>query len=351
MDWFSWLSKTTLDPTLVYEYGLTFVQNQLEEDDIAYFNHEFLQSMGISVAKHRLEILKLAKKQTTTTKGAPLPPATRFLRAIKRTKRCVSKYIPRNWNWNWIGCEEAGGLALVPFRTTQRRSLRWRSSSGMLRRNNVKMEAKQKQGTLLLTNGGDQMGCNVSGLETNLIELSQGKNNYLTKSSETAPAPRRPKKLQKLNKLSSIVVSFTPCETPICAKLLRTVTPEPTPKKYANQRSQKSAFTTASRNLKSSPRLGFRFTFTAPSPTASRNSTSDISSPSRKLPRFDDEIDGTNKLAVWLESPSASASAASRLLDEPSSWPNCLRFLGNNVIFKGIARGDIKKITIMPTNT
>nr|GMD32434.1 Protein transport protein [Ipomoea batatas] len=156
MDWFSWLSKTTLDPTLVYEYGLTFVQNQLEEDDIAYFNHEFLQSMGISVAKHRLEILKLAKKQTTTTKAAPVPPATRFLRAIKRTKRCVSKYIPRNWNWNWIGCEEAGGLALVPFRT-QSRSLRWRNSSGIIRRNIVKTEPKQKQGTLLLTNGGGTM--------------------------------------------------------------------------------------------------------------------------------------------------------------------------------------------------
>nr|GLL35227.1 uncharacterized protein LOC113742995 [Ipomoea trifida] len=155
MDWFSWLSKTSLDPTLVYEYGLTFVQNQLEEDDIAYFNHEFLQSMGISVAKHRLEILKLAKKQTTTTKAPP--PATRFLLAIKRTKRCVGKYIRRNWNWNWIGCEEAGGLALVPFRTTQRRSLRWRSSSGIIRRNNVKMEPKQKQGTLLLTNGGGTM--------------------------------------------------------------------------------------------------------------------------------------------------------------------------------------------------
>ncbi|XP_031092766.1 uncharacterized protein LOC115997362 [Ipomoea triloba] len=167
MDWFSWLSKTTLDPTLVYEYGLTFVQNQLEEDDIAYFNHEFLQSMGISVAKHRLEILKLAKKQTTTK----APPATRFLLAIKRTKRRVSKYIRRNWNW--IGCEEAGGLALVPFRTTQSRSIKWRSSSGMLRRNSVKTEAKQKQGTLLLTNGGGTMLWSCSsrfdGLSTSMV--------------------------------------------------------------------------------------------------------------------------------------------------------------------------------------
>ncbi|GMP34592.1 hypothetical protein CsSME_00007398 [Camellia sinensis var. sinensis] len=48
MDWFSWLSKTGLEPSLVYEYGLSFSHNELEEDDIAYFNHEFLQSMGIS---------------------------------------------------------------------------------------------------------------------------------------------------------------------------------------------------------------------------------------------------------------------------------------------------------------
>ncbi|KAJ7962805.1 Sterile alpha motif domain-containing protein [Quillaja saponaria] len=63
MDWFSWLSKTGLEPTLVYEYGLTLAHNELEEEDIIYFNHEFLQSMGISIAKHRLEILKLARKE------------------------------------------------------------------------------------------------------------------------------------------------------------------------------------------------------------------------------------------------------------------------------------------------
>ena len=43
MDWFSWLSKTSLD-----EYGLAFAHNELEEEDIVYFNHEFLQSMAIS---------------------------------------------------------------------------------------------------------------------------------------------------------------------------------------------------------------------------------------------------------------------------------------------------------------
>ncbi|KAK4410629.1 hypothetical protein Sango_0135900 [Sesamum angolense] len=63
MDWFSWLSKTNLDPSLVYDYALTFTYNELQEEDITYFSHDFLQSMGVSIAKHRLEILKLARKR------------------------------------------------------------------------------------------------------------------------------------------------------------------------------------------------------------------------------------------------------------------------------------------------
>ncbi|KAJ6331941.1 hypothetical protein OIU76_010340 [Salix suchowensis] len=62
MDWFSWLSRSGLDPSLIYEYGLAFARNELQAEDLAYFDHEFLLSMGISIAKHRLEILKLARK-------------------------------------------------------------------------------------------------------------------------------------------------------------------------------------------------------------------------------------------------------------------------------------------------
>ena len=92
MDWFSWLSQTSLELSLVYEYGLAFAHNELEEEDIVYFNHEFLQSMGISIAKHRLEILKLARQE----KGASPRPMSRLLVAIRRTKRCLGKYI-RTW--------------------------------------------------------------------------------------------------------------------------------------------------------------------------------------------------------------------------------------------------------------
>lgn len=62
MDWYAWLSAARLDQAVAYEYALVFSRNELEADDLAYFDHEFLHSMGVSVAKHRLEILKLARR-------------------------------------------------------------------------------------------------------------------------------------------------------------------------------------------------------------------------------------------------------------------------------------------------
>lgn len=137
MDWFFWLSKTGLEPSLVYEYALAFSYNELEEDDIAYFNHEFLQSMGISIAKHRLEILKLAREE----KGAAPRPMARVLIAIKRTKRCLAKYI-RAWS-----SRDGSSLVVVPSPAGY--ATRWRGA--MLKRNKKLMMAKQ--GKLLLTNG------------------------------------------------------------------------------------------------------------------------------------------------------------------------------------------------------
>lgn len=92
MDWFSWLSKTALHPALVYEYGLEFARNELQAEDIPHFDHEFLQSMGISVAKHRLEILKVARKEASSRLSRPYSV---LITAINRTKRSVGKYIGR----------------------------------------------------------------------------------------------------------------------------------------------------------------------------------------------------------------------------------------------------------------
>lgn len=138
MDWFSWLSKTTLDPSLVYEYGLAFAHNELEEDDIVYFNHEFLQSMGISIAKHRLEILKLARKENALHPR----PVTRLLLAIKRTKRCFSNLI-RNFSHAHRRADDSKALVVVPKSTY----------AGKLLKRNKKLIIAKQQGSLLLTNG------------------------------------------------------------------------------------------------------------------------------------------------------------------------------------------------------
>ncbi|CAL0320169.1 unnamed protein product [Lupinus luteus] len=110
MDWFSWLSRTTLEPSLVYEYGLAFSRNELRLEDAIYFNHEFLQSMGISIAKHRLEILKLATKED----GPIMLLRTKKLSLVlkKCLRKCMSmvfrdddngdvkEYMPQEANWH-----------------------------------------------------------------------------------------------------------------------------------------------------------------------------------------------------------------------------------------------------------
>ncbi|KAL6952945.1 hypothetical protein U1Q18_028219 [Sarracenia purpurea var. burkii] len=123
--WFSWLSKTSLDRSAVYEYGLMFIRNELEEDDKKFFNHEFLQSMGISVAKHRLEILKLVKKEAgdnTPHRGLSL-----FL-AISRAKRCISKRIGKHVFFGETTAHVVGPKA-TPFRTHWNGALRKQRSS------------------------------------------------------------------------------------------------------------------------------------------------------------------------------------------------------------------------------
>ncbi|KAK4783423.1 hypothetical protein SAY86_007797 [Trapa natans] len=91
MDWFGWLSRTGLDPDLTYQYGLEFTRNELHGEDLPYFDHEFLQSMGIYVAKHRLEIIKLARKDASRSDRR----LSRLVDVIARTRRSVRKYIGR----------------------------------------------------------------------------------------------------------------------------------------------------------------------------------------------------------------------------------------------------------------
>ncbi|MFS7917309.1 putative sterile alpha motif/pointed domain superfamily [Helianthus anomalus] len=89
MDWYSWLTKTNLDPYLVYEYGRAFTHNELQRGDTNYFTHEFLQSMGVTVAKHRLEILKLARKNIGG--GCPKNGFSKIMSAIANTRLLLCK--------------------------------------------------------------------------------------------------------------------------------------------------------------------------------------------------------------------------------------------------------------------
>lgn len=92
MDWYSWLSKTGLTPSVTYEYGLLFNQNELEPGDAAHFDHDLLKSMGIAVAKHRLEILKLARKDAGA--GSSSSPAA-YARLVRKAGKCLARCVRR----------------------------------------------------------------------------------------------------------------------------------------------------------------------------------------------------------------------------------------------------------------
>ncbi|EES11537.1 hypothetical protein BDA96_06G260200 [Sorghum bicolor] len=102
MDWHAWLSGARLEPVLVYEYALVFARNELEPDDVVFFDHEFLHSMGISVAKHRLEILKLAWRERDRRSRARPAALARLL--LGRVARYVRSLVRR---------DEDGSTALV----------------------------------------------------------------------------------------------------------------------------------------------------------------------------------------------------------------------------------------------
>ncbi|URE23636.1 hypothetical protein MUK42_16076 [Musa troglodytarum] len=137
MDWHSWLSKSSLEPSLVYEYGLLFMDNELEAEDTAYFDHDFLQSMGISVAKHRLEILKLAKNDGRAT---PLPVA-KLAAVIRKSKNCLTRYVRA------MGCTNSPAILVVANATY---GDRW---SGAAMRRKAKL-ALLKQGRLMIADRG-----------------------------------------------------------------------------------------------------------------------------------------------------------------------------------------------------
>ena len=87
MDWYAWLCRAGLHPDVALEYALLFARNELGAGDVRHLDHEVLASMGVAVAKHRIEILKLARRESSS--GAALPwRATRLLAAaVRRSAR------------------------------------------------------------------------------------------------------------------------------------------------------------------------------------------------------------------------------------------------------------------------
>lgn len=96
MDWCAWLSKTNLDAALIYEYALAFVRNELQEEDLPFFNHDFLQSLGISIAKHRLEILKLCRKDSRRGAAAAANGGlSRLVLVVNKTRKLFARNISK----------------------------------------------------------------------------------------------------------------------------------------------------------------------------------------------------------------------------------------------------------------
>lgn len=91
MNWYSWLSKANLEPSLVHKYSVTFARNDLQEDDLAYFSNEFLQSIGIFIPEHRAEILKLSRKDVRRK----LNGFSKLVLAMNMTKKLLTKNISK----------------------------------------------------------------------------------------------------------------------------------------------------------------------------------------------------------------------------------------------------------------
>ncbi|VFQ87299.1 unnamed protein product [Cuscuta campestris] len=110
--------------------------------------------MGISVAKHRLEILKLAgKEQKGRGKKKQGTSKQRFLWlvfAAKQVKTNLGKWVRRR--------EDAGGsLAIVSARNC---SLRWKAA--MLKRNKTVVGGNSQGRLMMLTNWGSRSSASAS---------------------------------------------------------------------------------------------------------------------------------------------------------------------------------------------
>jgi hypothetical protein len=93
MDWYAWLCRAGLHPDVALDYALLFARNELVADDVRHFDHQFLASMGVAVAKHRLEILKLARRESSSSSSSVSHTASRAAAAITALPRRATRLL------------------------------------------------------------------------------------------------------------------------------------------------------------------------------------------------------------------------------------------------------------------
>uniref|UniRef100_A0ACD5UJS4 Uncharacterized protein n=1 Tax=Avena sativa TaxID=4498 RepID=A0ACD5UJS4_AVESA len=113
MDWYAWLSKAGLAPAATYEYGLLFGENELEPADAPDFDHDLLKSMGVAVAKHRLQILKLAKKDAAAAHSSP-SSSSMAARLARKASRCIARCAHRLAGGGNGKCPSSSSVTVVP---------------------------------------------------------------------------------------------------------------------------------------------------------------------------------------------------------------------------------------------
>ncbi|XP_037469040.1 uncharacterized protein LOC119341260 [Triticum dicoccoides] len=156
MDWYAWLAKAGLTPAATYEYGLLFSENELEPGDAPDFDHDLLKSMGIAVAKHRLEILKLARKDAAAAAAASHSSSSAAARLARRAGRCIARCARR------LGGGGAGGrryssssVTVVP------RICNGAAGDVVVRAGAVRRRSSVKKMVLMITDGGVGAGAGV----------------------------------------------------------------------------------------------------------------------------------------------------------------------------------------------
>ncbi|KAE8803134.1 hypothetical protein D1007_21037 [Hordeum vulgare] len=149
MDWYAWLSKAGLTPAATYEYGLLFSENELEPGDAPDFDHDLLKSMGIAVAKHRLEILKLARKDAAAVASSHSSAAAQLAR---RAGRCIARCARRLGGGRRYS---SSSVTVVP------RICNGAAGDVVVRAGAVRRRSSVKKMVLMITDGGVASGGGV----------------------------------------------------------------------------------------------------------------------------------------------------------------------------------------------